>query len=65
MTLVFSAAAPVGLRGRSAETLRTTIGAISDAASAVAADALVRAVFMRTPADADNGRMSLSGVSGT
>jgi hypothetical protein len=41
------------------------MGAISAAASAVAADALVRAVFMRTPADADKGRMSLSGVSGT
>jgi hypothetical protein len=60
---VFSAVAPVERRGRSAETLRTTIGAIKEAASAVAAEALVRAVFMRSPADADNGCMNPSDVS--
>jgi hypothetical protein len=62
-TLVFSAVAPAERPGRSAETLRTTIGAINDAASAVAAEALVRAVFMRSPADAENGRMSPSDTS--
>jgi hypothetical protein len=57
-TLVFSAVAPVEGRGRSADTLRTTIGTISDAASAVAAEALVRAVFMPRAAGAENGGMS-------
>jgi hypothetical protein len=62
-TLVFSAFAPIEPRGRSAETLRTTIGAIKEAASAVAAEAFMRVGFMRNPADADNGRMSPSDAS--
>jgi hypothetical protein len=62
-TPVSSAAAPAEPRGRSAETARITIGASNDAASAVAAEALVRVIFMRNVADAENGRMSPSDVS--
>jgi hypothetical protein len=40
-----------------------TIGAINDAARAVAAEALVRVVLMRNLADAENRRMSMCGVS--